>query len=62
LILLKCDVNTELEEEIIGLAYDVELKHDVVSGLLIESRSFWDSSLARAMPIHWKINREGVSV
>lgn len=40
LILLGCDVNADLEEEIIGLAYDIELEHDIVFGLLIESRNF----------------------
>ncbi len=62
LILINCKVNTKLEDEIIGLAYDIELEREVVFGLLIESRDFWNSSLARAMPIHWNIDKEGVSV
>jgi predicted nucleotidyltransferase len=62
LILLDLEVNTPLEDEIIGLAYDIELKYDVVFGLLIESKSFWNSPLANAMPIHWNIDREGITV
>ena len=62
LILLRCDVNTTLEEEIIGLAYDIELQYDVVFGLLVESKSFWDSELSHAMPIHWNIEREGIPI
>jgi predicted nucleotidyltransferase len=62
LILLDCEVNTPLEEDIIGLAYDIELEYDVVFGLLIESKSFWNSPLANAMPLHWNIDREGIKV
>lgn len=62
LVLLECEVNTKLEDEIIGLAYDIELEHDVVFGLLIESKSFWNSELATAMPIHWNIDREGINI
>ncbi len=62
LVLLENDVDTALEEEIINLAYDIELEYDVVFGLLIESKTFWDSDLANAMPIHWNIDREGIGV
>jgi len=34
--------------------------YDVVFGILVESRTFWNSSLAKAMPIHWNIDREGI--
>ena len=62
LILVGCEVNTKVKREIIGLAFDIELAYDVVLGLLVESRDFWNSSLAEAMPIHWNIDREGVSL
>lgn len=62
LVLLGCNINTSLEEEIISLAYDIELEHDVVFGLLIESKAFWDSNLANAMPIHWNIDKEGMAI
>lgn len=62
LILPKKDVNTALEEEIISLTYDIELKYDIVFGLLIESMDFWNSELAHAMPIHWNIDREGITL
>lgn len=60
LILINDKVDTKLEEEIIGLAYEVELCWDVVFGLLIESKDFWFSPLAKAMPIHWNIDKEGL--
>ena len=60
LILLSREVNNSLEEAIFGMAYEVELKYDVVFGILVESKVFWDSDLAHAMPIHWNIDREGI--
>lgn len=62
LVLLGRDINTSLEEEIISLAYDIELEHNVVFGLLIESKTFWNSNLANAMPIHWNIDKEGMAI
>ncbi len=62
LILLEHDVTSAIEKEIIGLAYDIELEHNIVFGLLIESKNSWDSSLSRAMPIHWNIEKEGVTL
>lgn len=44
----------ELEEVIFSIAY--ELEHGVVFGILVESKVFWDSDLAHAMPIHWNID------
>jgi predicted nucleotidyltransferase len=62
LILVKNKVDTKLEEEIIGLVYDLELKWEVVFGLLIESKDFWSAPLAKAMPIHWNIDKEGLLI
>ncbi|MBU4503000.1 MAG: nucleotidyltransferase domain-containing protein [Nanoarchaeota archaeon] len=62
LILIDEEINTALEDEIISLAYDIELLYDVVFGLLIESKRDWNSEIFRAMPIHWNVNREGVLI
>jgi len=62
LILLNGKVNTQLEEEVISLAFQVELKYEIVFGLLIESKEFWNTELAKAMPIHWNIDRDGIPV
>jgi len=62
LILVESQVNTDLEEEIFHISYEVELKHDVVFGEIIENKNFWDTALAKAMPLHWNIDREGVLV
>ena len=60
--LLESNIDNALEEKIINLAHDIELAYDVVFGILIESKRFWDSSLAYAMPIHRNIDREGIGV
>ena len=60
LILVDGPVTREVKEEIVSIAYEVELTYDLVFGLLVESRSFWQSPLAQTMPLHWNVDREGV--
>ncbi len=62
LILIEGEVNTTVEEEIFHLAYDIELEDDVVFGILVHAKDFWNSNLANAMPIHWNIDKEGVVI
>ncbi len=62
LVLLDREVNNSLEEEIFSIAYEIELEHDVVFGILVESKVFWNFDLAHAMPIHWNIDREGIMI
>lgn len=62
LILVKAPVDSKLEEEITKITFDIELKFDVVFGKIVENRNFWNSSLAKAMPFHRNVDREGVSV
>jgi predicted nucleotidyltransferase len=62
LILIDSEVNSMIEGVITDITYDIELKYDVVFGTFIENKSFWDSPLANAMPLHWNVDREGVQV
>jgi len=62
LIVLDRKIDTELEKQILDIAYDIELEFDVVLGVMIESKNFWDSSLARIMPLHQNIEKEGVLI
>ncbi len=62
LVLVKSDVNSRLEEEITEVTYDLELKYDVIFGTIVENKNFWDSLLAKAMPLHWNIDRDGVPI
>jgi predicted nucleotidyltransferase len=60
LILIDKKVDRKLKEKIVDIRYDIELKYDVVFGLVIENKNFWDSSLANAMPFHKNVEREGI--
>jgi len=60
LVLLDGEISSKLREKVIGIAYDVELKYDVVFSIIVENREFWNSPLAEAMPLHWNIDKEGV--
>ncbi len=60
LILIDGEVNSKIEEEISKIAYEIELEYDVVFGKVIESKDFWNSKLAKAMPLHQNIDKEGV--
>lgn len=60
LILVESQINRNLKEEITEITYDIELKYDVVFGIIVENRGFWKSPLANAMPLHWNIDRDGV--
>jgi len=62
LVLLPFEPAIADEERIFDLAYDVELKYGVVFGIIVYSKAFWDSELARVMPLHKNIDREGVGV
>ena len=60
LVLLDKEVNNSLEEEIFSTAFQAELKYDVIFGIIVYSKKFWNSNLGRAMPLHWNIDREGM--
>lgn len=60
LIVLDGQVDRNLREEISEVKYELELKYDVILGTIIENRDFWESPLAKAMPLHWNIDREGI--
>lgn len=62
LVLLNQEVDDYLREGIFSLSFKIELKYDVIFGILVESKQFWNTDLARAMPIHWSIDKEGIPV
>ena len=62
LVLVPGKVDTSLKEEIIELAYDVELEYDVVFGIVVRSKEFWISEKAASMPFHQNIQREAVRI
>jgi len=62
LILVESLVTSRLEEEITHIAFDIELNYEVVFGKIVENKDFWNSHLAKAMPLHWNIEKEGVYI
>ena len=60
LILLNRKVKTLIEEEIIGIVYELELKYGVIFDVLIESKDLWQTPVSEEMPIHQNIKREGI--
>jgi len=62
LVLFDREVNTTLEDEIFHISYETGLQYDVVFGIIVENKDFWKSSLAQAMPLHWNIDKEGLTI
>ena len=62
LVLLPGHVDHSIEERVFDAAYDMELKHGVVFGVVVYETAFWDSELAAGMFLHRNIEREGVAV
>jgi len=62
LILLDSEVSRQVREKITEITYDLELKYDVVFGIIVEDRDFWNSPLANAMPLHWNVDKEGILI
>ena len=62
LVLLPFEPDNTTEEEIFDLGYEVELKYNIVLGIIVYSRAFWNSERANSMPLHKNITREGIGV
>ncbi|MBI4746611.1 MAG: nucleotidyltransferase domain-containing protein [Deltaproteobacteria bacterium] len=62
LVLVPGEVNNSLEEEVFSLAYDVELEFNVVFGIVVYSKKFWNSKVASYMPLYINIKNEGVAL
>jgi len=62
LVLLDREVNNSLEEKIFSTAFQIELECDVIFGIIVYPKKFWNSKLGKAMPLHWNVDKEGISV
>ena len=61
LVLTDLVADHSLEIAVRAIAFDIELQYDVIFGLVVMNRTFWDSK-GRGMPLHWTIDKEGVAV
>jgi predicted nucleotidyltransferase len=62
LVLLPGRVDNAIEEKVFDAAYDIELKHGVIFGIIVYPREFWGSEVAASMPLYRNIEKEGVAV
>ncbi|MCF6271498.1 MAG: nucleotidyltransferase domain-containing protein [Melioribacteraceae bacterium] len=62
LVLLPVEVNNTIEMELFSLAYDIELKYEVVLGVIVYSKQFWGTKKAAAMALYKNIELEGMVV
>lgn len=62
LVLLGREVTTEIEKRIFDIAYDIGLENDIIFSIIVESKKFWESPLAKAMPFHWNVTMDGITI
>jgi predicted nucleotidyltransferase len=60
LVLLPFEPNNYIEEQVFDLGYDIELEYGVVFGIIVYSKTFWNSETAGVMPLYKNIKREGI--
>ena len=62
LVLLPGRIDHALEERVFDAAYDLELQHGIIFGVVACEKAFWDCELAAGMFLHRSIEREGLAV
>jgi hypothetical protein len=55
-------VTGAIEHELSILKFDIELKYDVIIGLVVENKEFWQSPRIAVTPLHINVDREGVLI
>lgn len=60
LVLVPGKVDTNLKEEIIDLAFYIEIKYGVIIQIIARSKEYWESGLSAATPFHQNVGREGI--
>ena len=62
LILLDRKIDHKVKDNIIEIAYDIELQYDIVFGFIIENKNSWRSPRYKVTPLYRNVQREGVLV
>ena len=62
LVLLPLKITNSTEEKVIHLALDIELKYDLIFGIIVYEKSFWNSNQAYVMPLHKNISHDGIQI
>ncbi|MDQ2786870.1 MAG: nucleotidyltransferase domain-containing protein [Chloroflexota bacterium] len=62
LVLLDGAVDTERKRAVSRRLYELEWETSTVLSPIIREKEQWESSLYRAMPFHWNVTREGITL
>jgi len=62
LVILGKSINTAVEKRIFNIGFETGLRLEVVFGIVVEEREFWNSDLAKAMPLYQNVAQKGVVV
>ena len=62
LVLIDGPITVNREKKIFSIGFESGLNFNVVFGLAVEEKTFWGSSIAKAMPFYQNIIKEGLRV
>jgi len=62
LLLTTKPIHWKERHEIVYALFDVEMKHDVVISIIVNTLHDWNDGICTVLPIHEEINREGVAM
>jgi predicted nucleotidyltransferase len=62
LLLTTTPLGWKERHQIVDALFEVELKHDVVISIMVNTLHDWNDGICTALPIHEEINREGVAM
>jgi predicted nucleotidyltransferase len=60
LVILRKGVNTAIEKRVFDIGFEIGLRFEVVFGIVAEERKFWNSKLAKAMPLYQNVAQKGL--
>ena len=62
LLLTKEPLHWKERHAIIEALFDVEMKHDVVISIVVNTVHDWREGICTVLPLHKEINREGIAI
>jgi len=62
LIVSSAEADIEAEDRLRRAIYDIQLETGAVVTVLMVNRDQWDTPLAKAMPLHQNITRDGIAL
>ena len=62
LLLTEKPLHWKVRHAIVDALFEVEMKHDVVISIIVNTLHDWNEGICTALPIHEEITREGVAM